>query len=103
MGEEWTSKDFFRKVETGQSKTERAFTGSDGREYLWTIVPHGCELYVIADRKSIPTLVARLYNTPPASERTMGPPSLDIFPSAEHMSDLIISTAVYIERLRRNG
>ncbi|KAF5387170.1 hypothetical protein D9615_002093 [Tricholomella constricta] len=108
-GNEFATKDYFRKVGWGplcRARFEklwvdrhRVFTGPDGREYKWELLSYNSQLVTNDDKK---TLVARFHRASLGIIGKARPASFEISPTGEHMVQDILITFIYIEKIRKD-
>ncbi|KAF9009727.1 hypothetical protein BDQ17DRAFT_1235527 [Cyathus striatus] len=99
QGREISAGDFFTKGILGSLGSHRAFTGPDGKSYVWKFRNNEPELFVNDGSK---TPVAHFHRRHRGFFSKSRPASLEIFPVGQHMMDLIIVTFVYIAKLRED-
>ncbi|KAF9522243.1 hypothetical protein CPB83DRAFT_730437, partial [Crepidotus variabilis] len=72
------------------------FAGPDGQMYVWKIGLDKCKLFV----KDTETPIATFHREYLGVLSPAQTASLEIYPQGEHMVDDIITTFIYMERLR---
>ncbi|PFH53535.1 hypothetical protein AMATHDRAFT_137257 [Amanita thiersii Skay4041] len=90
---------FFSKKGLSGYGRNHAFTGPDGREYMWKLGLKVPELLINNDDQ---TPVATFHRGRFGIFRKSQPASLEIYPEGMHMLDLIMVTFVYIQKLRND-
>ncbi|KAG5637189.1 hypothetical protein H0H81_005446 [Sphagnurus paluster] len=98
-GNEFKTKDYFRKEGLGPYGRHRVFTASDGREYKWLLQDSKSKLITNDEAK---TLVASFHVKHFGIIGKARPASLEIFPPGEHIVQEILITFIYIEKIRKD-
>ncbi|KAF8162634.1 hypothetical protein B0H34DRAFT_692229 [Crassisporium funariophilum] len=89
--------EFFKKQGWGWYGRNRVFKGPDGKEYTWHLTSRVSKLFTNDTAK---TPIASFHRRRLGVLTDPRPASLEIFPAGEHMTDLIVVTFVYVEKLR---
>ncbi|KAF9522245.1 hypothetical protein CPB83DRAFT_732820, partial [Crepidotus variabilis] len=75
---------------------ERIFTGPYGKLYVWKMGSDKCRLFL----KDTELLVATFHRKHLGILSKARAASVEIFPQGQHMVDDIVTTFIYMERLR---
>ncbi|KAK7442480.1 hypothetical protein VKT23_016077 [Stygiomarasmius scandens] len=97
-GKEVLAKDFFRKESWGCYGRHRVFTASDGVEYKWIL---GAWVPSLRTNDADKTPVAYFHRRKLGIFSKSEPAYLEIYPAGEHMVNEIVTTFVYIEKIRK--
>ncbi|EAU80773.2 hypothetical protein CC1G_04883 [Coprinopsis cinerea okayama7 len=95
----YDTKSFFRKGGLSWNGRDRIFTAPDGLEYCWKMGGRKVELYRNNPAK---TLIAKYHLKHYGILREARPASLEIFEEGQGVVDTILTTFVYVEKLRKD-